>query len=100
MQEHQIVVSVHNMERRRYIERARNAGNEAVRGRVIITAMRQFTLYALGTRPRLIRQLAIGRVFDDAASVPDKPWTYRSHNFAIEHARLRSMHCAGVIRLR
>ena len=39
------------------------------------------------------------RTVDKAADIQSKPWTYRSHNFALERARLRSMHCAGVLRL-
>ena len=39
------------------------------------------------------------RTIDTAADHKDKPWTYRSHNFALERARLRHMACAGVLRL-
>ena len=39
------------------------------------------------------------RTHDPSAEHPDQPWTYRSHNFALERARLRHMHCAGVLTL-
>ena len=40
------------------------------------------------------------RTVDPAADDRDKPWTYKSHNFATEAAVLRAMHCAGVLRVR
>ena len=39
------------------------------------------------------------RTLDAAAEEKDKPWTYKSHNFALERARLRHMHAAGLLRL-
>ena len=39
------------------------------------------------------------RTLDMAADFKDKPWTYKSHNFAIERSRLRHLHCAGLLTL-
>ena len=36
---------------------------------------------------------------DKSAPTPSKPWTYKSHNYAIESARIRHMACAGLLRL-
>ena len=39
------------------------------------------------------------RFVDKAAATPSKPWTFKSHNYPIESARLRHLACAGVIKL-
>ena len=38
--------------------------------------------------------------YDAAATVPERPWTFPSHDYAIESARLRHMAECGLLRLR
>ena len=52
--------------RRRRIHRPRDAGDETMRGRIVVSAVRKLPVDPLGPRPRLIRKFPVRRIDDDA----------------------------------
>src|SRR5205823_311051 len=59
---------LHDIERRRYVERPRYAAGKTVSGRVVVATFRSRAADFLLARPRLVRQSTGLRIDEDAAS--------------------------------